>query len=141
MKKFLALLFTAVLLTGLCACNSNPYKNDSKEDFSKKAESGEYGSFVCFYSSKNEDRSDDEMWVMLSSAEEESPLYSSDGTLVQLVNGKNLYDENGEKINEDSLEIGDTLIVSYNLKTYSDSPVTVKAYKVEKMAMEAAQQS
>ncbi len=133
MKKFVALLMAVVLAASLCACGSNPYRSVDDEEFSRRAESGEFGTFVGFYSIKNEDRSDDEMWLQLSIAMEDSPLYSSDGLVVKFVGGKSLYDENGDPISEDELEIGDSLVVSYNLKMYGEDPITVKAYKVEKM--------
>lgn len=133
MKKFIALVLAAVLAASLCACSSNPYTGVDDKEFSKRFESGEYGTFIGFYSIKNENRKDDEIWIQLSTAMENSPLYSADGTLVKLVGDRTIYDENGEAISEDELEIGDTLVISYNLKTYGEDPVTVKAYKVEKM--------
>ncbi len=133
MKKLVALFIAAVLTVCLCACSSNPYRSVDDEEFSKKVESGEFGTFVGFYSVKNENRQDNEMWIQLSIAMEDSPLYSSEGLVVKFVGEKALYDENGKPISEDDLEIGDTLIISYNLKKYGDEPITVKAYKAEKM--------
>lgn len=134
MKKIIALIIAAVLLTGLCACSSNPYADIDEEEFSKKVESGEYGTVVGFYSVKNEDRSDNEILLQLSSAMENSPLYSNNGTLaVKFTGDKLLYDENGELMDEKDLEYGDTLVISYNLKMYGEDPVTIKAFKAEKM--------
>lgn len=136
MKKIIALIMSAALVFGLCACSSNPYSSDSEEDFSKKLESGEYGTLVGFYSVKNENRSDDEIWIQLSDAMQNTTLYSDDGTLVvKLMGGKNLFDENGEPVSEDDIAYGDTLIIKYNLKTYGEDPITVKAFRIDKMGV------
>ncbi|MBQ7596363.1 MAG: hypothetical protein IJU45_06840, partial [Clostridia bacterium] len=127
MKKLVALFIAAVLTVCLCACSSNPYRSVDDEEFSKRAESGEFGTLVGFYSVKNDNRKDNEMWLQLSVAMEDSPLYSSEGLVVKFMGDKALYDENGKLISEDDLEIGDTLIVSYNLKTYGEDPITIKA--------------
>ena len=133
MKKLVALALAAVMAFCFCACESNPYSDISESEFSQKIDSGEFGTFVGFYSVKNEDRSDKEFWLQLSSAMENSELYSSDGLVVKFVGEKRLYDEDGNLMDEEDLKFGDTLIVSYNLKKYGDDPITVKAYKVEKM--------
>ena len=136
MKKIIALIMSAALVFSLCACSSNPYSSDGEEDFSKKLESGEYGTLVGFYSVKNEDRSDDEIWIQLSDAMQNTTLYSDDGTLVvKLMTGKNIFDENGEPVSEDDIAYGDTLIIKYNLKTNGEDPITVKAFRIDNMGV------
>lgn len=134
MKKTVSILLAAVMLFCFCSCKEkNPYEEHSYDQMkSEVAEHKDVSNFICFYSVDNEDRTDDEILVTLSSNifEEDAESESVDAKITFSGDKKFFDSKTGNLIDEEDIDIGNELEVYYSGEVEGKNPTVIKAYKV-----------
>lgn len=124
MKKIASFLIAALMLFVCVSCEKEPEDLESldKIQVTYSIKNGTSGDFIV------------EIQEILSHAEPYKSLYSPDGLYIKMSNKAKIYDENGNEIKQKDLVIGDTLEIYYDGTLESNSPKTIKAYKIVRIA-------
>ncbi|MBP3938102.1 MAG: hypothetical protein IK955_01715 [Clostridia bacterium] len=124
MKKIASFLIAAMMLFVCVSCEKEPEDLESldKIQVTYSIKNGTSGDFIV------------EIQEILSHAEPYKSLYSPDGLYIKMSNKAKIYDENGNEIKQKDLVIGDTLEIYYDGTLESNSPKTIKAYKIVRIA-------
>lgn len=124
MKKIASFLIAALMLFACVSCEKEPEDLESldKIQVTYSIKNGTSGDFIV------------EIQEILSHAEPYKSLYSPDGLYIKMSNKAKIYDENGNEIKQKDLVIGDTLEIYYDGTLESNSPKTIKAYKIVRIA-------
>lgn len=124
MKKIASFLIAALMLFACVSCEKEPEDLESldKIQVTYSIKNGTSGDFIV------------EIQEILSHAEPYKSLYSPDGLYIKMSSKAKIYDENGNEIKRKDLVIGDTLEIYYDGTLESNSPKTIKAYKIVRIA-------
>lgn len=123
MKKIASFLIAAVMLFACVACEKEPEDIESLDriQVSYSVKNGDSGEFIV------------EIQEILAEVEPYKNLYSPDGLYIKMSKKAKIYDADGNEIEQKSLMPGDTLEIYYDGSLESNSPKTIKAYKIVKI--------
>ncbi len=123
MKKIASFLIAAVMLFVCVSCEKEPDDIESldKIQVSYSVKNGDSGEFIV------------EIQEVLAGVEPYKSLYSPDGLYIKMSKNAKIYDADGNEIKQQNLMPGDTLEIYYDGSLESNSPKTIKAYKIVKI--------
>ncbi len=123
MKKIASFLIAVVILFACVACEKEPENIEALDRIQ------------VTYSVKNSDSGEFivEIQEVFSDIEPYKSLYSSEGLYIKMSKDAKIYDADGNEIKQQNLVPGDTLEIYYDGTLESNSPKTIKAYKIVKI--------
>ncbi|MBR6531729.1 MAG: hypothetical protein IKT61_04445 [Clostridia bacterium] len=119
MKKAFALFLSVLMLFTLASCGGNTADDDA-------------AAIIAFYSIKSVEGEFIVEVQDLGGVYNE--LYDKDGIYIKFTGAEAIYDKDGNKLDRDDLNYGDTLEVHYNGELYRKNPKTIKASKIVKVS-------